>query len=100
MFTEKLRTKDIFVSNVTVVSDAAMLLFGGPLTTVPTNNRILAMHAGFYQFEMTPETQRFLLDMRDSMNSLLDAKLASPHLDVAAAGDALVRAVLEVLHAK
>lgn len=101
VFTEKLRTKDIFVSNVTLVSDVAMILFGGPISTNPIGRQgVMSMHAGFFEFVCDPASQHLLLAMRNDMNSLLDAKLANPRLDVAEAGGALVRALLTVLHSQ
>lgn len=98
MYTEKLCTSQILVSNATVVSgNAALLLFGGPLTALPSQPPVLAMRSAFYKFKMDEDTQHLLLNVRRHIDSLLDTKLANPRQDLSAAVAALVRALNSVL---
>ncbi|GJP52070.1 hypothetical protein CLOM_g11175, partial [Closterium sp. NIES-68] len=96
VFNEKIKTTSVFIRDSTGVSDAALLLFGGPLTPT-TDPGYLHMMDGYFEFFMPPAAARSVLGLRSELDSLIQRKLESPRLPLTPEDEAVLGAVTDLL---
>lgn len=99
VFTKKLFTSGVYLSQSSEVSNVAMLLFGGTVTTVdsPQQEVMLTMHEGFVKFVSNQRSANVVVQARSGIERLLTAKLDNPEVDTAHAAAPLIEAVLALL---
>ncbi|CAI7835982.1 unnamed protein product, partial [Closterium sp. NIES-54] len=71
-----IKTTSVFIRDSTGVSDAGLLLFGGPLTPT-TDPGYLHMLDGYFEFFMPPAAARSVLALRSELDSLIQRKVRS-----------------------
>ncbi|CAI5509565.1 unnamed protein product [Closterium sp. Naga37s-1] len=96
VFNEKIKTTSVFIRDSTGVSDAGLLLFGGPLTPT-TDPGYLHMLDGYFEFFMPPTAARSVLGLRTELDSLIQRKLENPHLPLTPEDEAIMGAVSDLL---
>lgn len=87
------------MSGVSVVSNYALLLFGGPLRLDPGSQRTakLSILSGNYTFRSDLEAAELIQKLRQELHDILKRKIEYPGLDMVEAGGPVVHAVRELL---
>lgn len=95
----KVKTKEVSLTGVSVVSNYALLLFGGPLRLEPGSQRTakLSMLNGNYTFRSDLEAAELIQRLRQELHDVLKRKIEYPGLDMVEAGGPVVHAVRELL---
>lgn len=96
VYTEKVHTSGIFFRSSTMVTDIAMLLFGGVLEKEDDNGRF-SMLKGHYLFQAKPEVAQMIMDLRAELQTLLEKKVRNPLIDLDTEGGTIVAAVMSLL---
>ena len=78
IYSERLKTTQVYVREVSVVSPMALLLFGGALSRVAST---LVMEEGWIQFAVAPSTGELILSLRTQLDRLLAEKIRDPTLN-------------------
>lgn len=99
MFDLQVKTKEVSLTGVSVVSNYALLLFGGPLRLDSGANGTaqLSMLNGNYTFRSDPEAAELVQSLRQELHNVLMRKIECPSLDMVEAGGPVLQAVLELL---
>ncbi|CAI5944366.1 unnamed protein product [Closterium sp. NIES-65] len=97
VYNEKVKTSDIFLRDSTMVSDFALLMFGGNLEPAPAGRTGFDMLGGYLHFGASAQTAKMVQDLRQQLDSLLREKIENPSLDVHAQGERVVAAVRSLL---
>jgi hypothetical protein len=99
VYTEKVYTGVVSLSQVSEVPDMSVLLFGGAVTSERLSSQTysMEMNEGWIKFSAPQDTAEVVLRTRACMEELLAAKLANTGVDLTRAAEPLVKAVLELL---
>jgi ATP-dependent RNA helicase DHX36 len=97
VYSEKVKTTGIYVRDSTNLSDYALLMFGGSLTTSKSGQGV-EMLDGYLQFQASKKTTQLVQELRRQLDLLLDHKVKDPKLNIHTEGKGVVTAVLELLH--
>jgi ATP-dependent RNA helicase DHX36 len=97
VYSEKVKTTGIYVRDSTNLSDYALLMFGGSLTTSKSGQGV-EMLDGYLQFQASKRTTQLVQELRKQLDLLLDHKVKDPKLNIHTEGKGVVTAVLELLH--
>ncbi|CAK9217506.1 unnamed protein product [Sphagnum jensenii] len=97
VYSEKVKTTGIYVRDSTNLSDYALLMFGGSLTTSKSGQGV-EMLDGYLQFQASKRTTQLVQELRRQLDLLLDHKVKDPKLNIHTEGKGVVTAVLELLH--
>lgn len=97
VYSEKVKTTNIFIRDSTNISDYALLLFGGSLIPSKTGEGI-EMLGGYLHFSASKSVLELIRKLRGELDKLLNRKIDNPGLDVSSEGKGVVSAVVELLH--
>ncbi|CAL8170214.1 unnamed protein product [Prunus armeniaca] len=97
VYSEKVKTTNIFIRDSTNISDYALLLFGGSLIPSKTGEGI-EMLGGYLHFSASKSVLELIRKLRGELDKLLNRKIDNPELDVSSEGKGVVSAVVELLH--
>ncbi|CAI5519834.1 unnamed protein product [Closterium sp. Naga37s-1] len=97
VYNEKVKTSDIFLRDSTMVSDFALLMFGGNFEPAPAGRTGFDMLGGYLHFSASAQTAQLVQDLRQQLDGLLREKIENPSLDVHAQGERVVAAVRSLL---
>ncbi|CAI5507371.1 unnamed protein product [Closterium sp. Naga37s-1] len=97
VYNEKVKTSDIFLRDSTMVSDFALLMFGGNFEPAPAGRMGFDMLGGYLHFSASAQTAQLVQDLRQQLDGLLREKIENPSLDVHAQGERVVAAVRSLL---
>jgi hypothetical protein len=99
VYTEKVYTGVVSLSQVSEVPDMSVLLFGGAVTSERLSSQTysMEMNEGWIKFSAPQDTAEVVLRTRACMEELLAAKLANTGVDLTRAAEPIVKAVLELL---
>ena len=84
IYLEKVKTSQIYVRDVTMVSAYPLLLFGGQVAVLTTGGRVvLSSDSGFVRFPVATERVAILLqELKSALVKLLQDKVSSPELQI------------------
>ncbi|VVA15379.1 PREDICTED: DExH-box ATP-dependent RNA helicase [Prunus dulcis] len=99
VYSEKVKTTNIFIRDSTNISDYALLLFGGSLIPSKTGEGI-EMLGGYLHFSASKSVLELIRKLRGELDKLLNRKINNPGLDVSSEGKGVVSAVVELLHSQ
>uniref|UniRef100_A0A7N0V4Q0 RNA helicase n=3 Tax=Kalanchoe fedtschenkoi TaxID=63787 RepID=A0A7N0V4Q0_KALFE len=99
VYSEKVKTTSIYIRDSTNISDYALLLFGGNLTPSRTGEGI-EMLGGYLHFSASKSVLQLIKKLRGELDRILKQKIEEPSLDISAAGEGVVSAVVELLHSQ
>ncbi|XP_016651934.1 PREDICTED: DExH-box ATP-dependent RNA helicase DExH1 isoform X1 [Prunus mume] len=99
VYSEKVKTTNIFIRDSTNISDYALLLFGGSLIPSKTGEGI-EMLGGYLHFSASKSVLELIRKLRGELDKLLNRKIDNPGLDVSSEGKGVVSAVVELLHSQ
>ncbi|KAL6273302.1 hypothetical protein ACE6H2_023994 [Prunus campanulata] len=99
VYSEKVKTTNIFIRDSTNISDYALLLFGGSLIPSKTGEGI-EMLGGYLHFSASKSVLELIRKLRGELDKLLNRKIENPGLDVSSEGKGVVSAVVELLHSQ
>ncbi len=91
-YLEKVRTSQVFLRDCTVVSPAALLLFGGKLEVDHAAGRVLI--DGWLRVKVPAKTAALVRKLREALEALLEKKVNEPKRDIGDAGGAGVVAAI------
>ena len=94
VYSQKVKSSDIFIRDSSCVSDYALLLFGGALTT---QGSTLSMCNGYASFSASSDVGTLVVALRSAMDDILQRKIENPSMDIDAEGQGLVDAVVKLL---
>ncbi|KAK9921475.1 hypothetical protein M0R45_029984 [Rubus argutus] len=97
VYSEKVKTANIYIRDSTNISDYALLLFGGNLIPAKTGEGI-EMLGGYLHFSASKSVLELIRKLRSELDKLLTRKIDNPALDVSSEGKGVVSAVVELLH--
>lgn len=99
VYSEQLKTSQLFVRDVTVVSPYALLLFGGAIVYEHDKGLLRVGKDGWIFFRSPPEPGVLLKLLRQLLDSILATKLASPEMPVAdmPGGREVISAVVDLI---
>ncbi|MCO5553157.1 hypothetical protein L7F22_006678 [Adiantum nelumboides] len=96
IYSEKVKTTDIFIRDSTNITDYAVLLFGGSLIPNKKGDG-MEMLGGYLQFSATKKVAQLVQELRRELDGLLQWKIEQPQLDIHDQGKGVVNSVLELL---
>ena len=96
VYNDKVKSSGIFVRASTMVSDYALLLFGGKIETYGAAS--VSMLFDYVQFTAPRGIIALVLELRLQLDRLLHEKVESPDMDLIAEGAPAVTAALALLH--
>ncbi|KAK3239762.1 hypothetical protein CYMTET_50331 [Cymbomonas tetramitiformis] len=96
VYSEKVKTSSIFIRNSTMVSDYALLLFGGALRPGPEPGTF-TMGRGNLVFTAGQGVATLVQELRARLDALLERKIATPTMDLVREGGGIVKAVRALL---
>ncbi|PWA37316.1 RNA helicase family protein [Artemisia annua] len=97
VYSEKVKTSNVYIRDSTNISDYALLMFGGKL--VPSKNGDgIEMLDGYLQFSASKSVMGLIQKLRGEVDRLLKRKIEDPKMDVYAEGKGVVAALVELLH--
>ncbi|KAK8936318.1 putative pre-mRNA-splicing factor ATP-dependent RNA helicase [Platanthera zijinensis] len=99
VYSEKVKTTNIYIRDSTNISDYALLLFGGSLAPSKTGGGI-EMLGGYFHFSAPESVTQLIQRLRGELDRLLERKIEDPGLDVNAQGRGVVDAAIELLHSQ
>nr|CAB3499411.1 unnamed protein product [Digitaria exilis] len=99
VYSEKVKTANIYVRDSTNISDYALLLFGGSLSPSKTGEGI-EMLGGYLHFSAPKRTIELIQRLRGELDKLLQRKIEEPGLDIFSEGRGVVTAAVELLHSQ
>ncbi|KAM3408446.1 hypothetical protein ACQJBY_001529 [Aegilops geniculata] len=99
VYSEKVKTANIYVRDSTNISDYALLLFGGSLSPSNTGEGI-EMLAGYLHFSAPKRIIELIQRLRGELDKLLQRKIEEPALDIFSEGKGVVAAAIELLHSQ
>ncbi len=91
-YLEKVRTSQVFLRDCTVVSPAALLLFGGQLEVDHAAGRVLI--DGWLRVKVPAKIAALVRKLREALEALLEKKVNEPKRDMGDAGGAGVVAAI------
>ena len=94
VYNQKVKSSDIFIRDSSCVSDYALLLFGGALTT---KGSTMSMCNGYASFSANRDVGNVVVALRAQIDAILQRKIETPGMDIDAEGAALVDAVVKLL---
>lgn len=95
-YLEKMRTSQVFLRDCTMVSPAALLLFGGKLEVDHAAGRVTV--DGWLRVRTAARTAALIGRLRAALEALLRRKVAAPRRDVGEGGGAaVIAAIVELL---
>lgn len=97
IYSEKVKTSQIWLRSTTAVSDLMLLLFGGTLLPLGTPGALGFRGNALLRFNAAPQGARMLQELQAELQDLLQRKVQTPSLDVSQRGAALVSLLREVL---
>eukprot|EP01018_Ginkgo_biloba_P025644 Gb_33245 [translate_table: standard] len=97
VYSDKVRTTNIYIRDSTNISDYALLMFGGSLTPSQSGQGI-EMLGGYLHFSASKRTLELVQNLREALDRLLQRKIDEPSLDIHTEGRGVVPAVVELLH--
>lgn len=80
IYTEKVQTGGILFRNSTMVTDLALLLFGGDVEIDPENPGDFSILDGRYLFQADPEVAKVIAALRSELQSLLEKKVRTQEI--------------------
>ncbi|KAH9565143.1 hypothetical protein CY35_04G062100, partial [Sphagnum magellanicum] len=86
-----------YVQDLTIVSDYALLMFGGSLHCMK-DKHLVTMMGGFLKFVISRRAMTIVQELRKQLESLFSRKLVEPHFDLYSRGKLVSMAVLELIH--
>ncbi|KAK3004339.1 hypothetical protein RJ639_018255, partial [Escallonia herrerae] len=99
VYGEKVKTANIFVRDSTLISDFALLMFGGNLISSKTGDGI-EMLEGYLHFSASRSVLDLIRKLRGELDKILNRKIKDPGLDISIEGKGVVAAVVELLQSK
>eukprot|EP00803_Ostreobium_quekettii_P005001 evm.model.scf_1088.2 EVM.evm.TU.scf_1088.2 scf_1088:8376-21349(-) len=96
VYTDKVHTSGILFRSSSMVTDIALLLFGGELETEKEAGRFSMMNK-LFRFKAKPHVAQMLVDLRGELQALLERKVRYPYIDLNKEGGSIVAAVLALL---
>ncbi|KAH9329485.1 hypothetical protein KI387_001593 [Taxus chinensis] len=97
VYSEKVKTTDIFIRDSTNISDYALLMFGGSLAPSQSGQEI-EMLGGYLHFSASKRIMQLVQNLRAELDRILQRKIDNPGLDISVVGKGVVAAVVELLH--
>ncbi|KMZ73507.1 putative ATP-dependent RNA helicase [Zostera marina] len=97
VYSEKVKTSNIYIRDSTNISDYALLLFGGNLTP-SKNGEGIEMLDGYLHFSASKSVLQLIQKLKAGLDNLLQRKIEEPELDTLAEGKTFVSAAVELLH--
>jgi ATP-dependent RNA helicase DHX29 len=91
-YLEKVRTSQVFLRDCTVVSPAALVLFGGQLEVDHAAGRVSI--DGWLRVKVPAKTAALVRKLREALEALLKKKVIEPRRDIGDAGGAAVVAAI------
>ncbi|XP_068656237.1 DExH-box ATP-dependent RNA helicase DExH1 [Aristolochia californica] len=99
IYSEKVKTTNIYITHSTNISDYALLLFGGNFA--PSKSREgIEMLGGYLHFSASKSVLQLIQTLRAELDKLLRRKIEVPELDISAEGKGVVAAAIELLHSQ
>jgi len=99
VYSDKVKSTGIYIRASTMVSDYALLLFGGDLEPGETPGSF-SMCDGYYNFSASSKVAELIQHLRRDLHDLLAQKVEDPRLDLLREGGPIVQACLALLHAE
>ncbi|KAH7332235.1 hypothetical protein KP509_20G077000 [Ceratopteris richardii] len=96
IYSDKVKTTGIYIRDSTNISDYAVLMFGGTLSSNKSGDGV-EMLGGYLQFSATKKVAQLIQELRRELDGLLQQKIEQPKLDIHDEGKGIVNAVLELL---
>jgi hypothetical protein len=90
-----MKTSRTFLMDCTVVSPIALLLFGGDLEVRHEEGYVLVDN--WIRIRVAAPTAVLVKKLRLAIDGLLQQKIGRPEVDISAAGDAVVHALVKLL---
>ncbi|GMH32991.1 hypothetical protein BSKO_00825 [Bryopsis sp. KO-2023] len=99
VYSEKIKTKDVSLTGASLVTNYALLFFGGELKLEPGAPGVskLSMMNGNYTFRTDIVAAELIQNLRQELHGVLKRKIEDPGLDMVEAGGPVVQAVRELL---
>ena len=96
-YLEKMKTSQVFLRDCTVVSPAAILLFGGSLKVDHTAGKVTV--DGWVQVRATGKTAALVRGLRQGLHALLQRKISNPQEEFARSnGSKVIEAIVKLLN--
>ncbi|KAL0426591.1 UNVERIFIED_CONTAM: DExH-box ATP-dependent RNA helicase DExH1 [Sesamum latifolium] len=99
VYSEKVKTSNIYIRDSTNISDYALLMFGGNLIPSKSGDGI-EMLGGYLHFSASKTVLDLIRKLRGELDKLLSRKIEEPGLDITVEGKGVVAAVVELLHSQ
>lgn len=99
VYSEKVKSTNIYIRDSTNISDYALLLFGGSLSPSKTGGGI-EMLGGYFHFSAPESVTQLIQRLRGELDRLLERKIEEPGLDMNVQGRGVVDAAIELLHSQ
>ncbi|KAG9439976.1 hypothetical protein H6P81_020141 [Aristolochia fimbriata] len=99
IYSEKVKTTNIYITHSTNISDYALLLFGGNFAPSKSGEGI-EMLGGYLHFTASKSVLQLIQTLRVSLDKLLRRKIEVPELDISVEGKGVVAAAIELLHSQ
>ncbi|MCO5583866.1 hypothetical protein L7F22_037781 [Adiantum nelumboides] len=96
IYSEKVKTIDIYIRDSTNITDYAVLLFGGSLIPDKKGDG-MEMLGGYLQFSATKKVAQLVQELRRELDGLLQRKIEQLQMDIHDQGKGVVNSVLELL---
>jgi len=97
IYTDKVQTGGILFRNSTMITDLALLLFGGDVEIDKDTPGDFSILNGRYLFRADPEVAKVIVALRSELQSLLEKKIREPQIDIFEDGGTVVGAVMTLL---
>ncbi|CAK9152961.1 unnamed protein product [Ilex paraguariensis] len=99
VYSEMVKTTNIYIRDSTNISDYALLMFGGNLIPSKTGDGI-EMLGGYLHFSASKSVLELIRKLRGELDKLLKRKIEEPGLDISIEGKGVVAALVELLHSQ
>lgn len=99
VYSEMVKTSNIYIRDSTNISDYALLLFGGNLLPSKSGEGI-EMLGGYLHFSASKNIIELIRKLREELDKLLKRKIEEPGFDISVEGKGVVSAVIELLHSQ
>eukprot|EP00210_Caulerpa_lentillifera_P002836 g2710.t1 len=97
IYTDKVQTGGILFRNSTMVTDLAVLLFGGDVEIDDAKSGKFSILNGRHRFEAHPDVMQIIVDLRLELQALMERKIREPKIDIFEEGGSIVGAVMTLL---
>ncbi|MEW5311174.1 MAG: hypothetical protein WDW38_002910 [Sanguina aurantia] len=104
VYSEKMKTTQLFIRDTTLVTDLGVLLFGGRLSVAPAQpsaqrgpQALVSMKGGYLKWRMDEQVATHVVAVKEQIDTLMALKNERPEVDLREESGPLVRLVSMVL---